>query len=285
MIVETIGDATLYLGDCMEIMPTLGKVDAVVTSPPYGEMRDYGGEYTKNPINVINTIQLAEGGICVWNVSDQVVDGSESGESFKQALAGIERGWRLHDTMIWCKGRANVPSTNRYLQAFEYIFIFSNGAPTSVHLISDRKNVRSGERIGSTSRKKDGGLRRADGDRKTKELGVRFNYWNIPGEQSNLIRTGHPAQMSQKLCIDLVYSFTNEQGQVLDPFMGSGTTGIACMNLGRKFIGIELNRLYFDIACERIENAQRQTSLFDQQQEEVGVPAMRQAILGIGEEG
>ena len=79
---------------------------------------------------------------------------------------------------------------------------------------------------------------------------------------SNKIRTGHPAQMAEKLCIDLCASFSGEESTILDPFMGSGTTGVACMNLGRKFIGVEINEVYFDIACERIEQAQKQQRLF-----------------------
>jgi len=259
---EVIGNATLYLGDCLDILPTLDKVDAVVTSPPYGDMRDYGGEYTKNPIDVINAIELTDGGICVWNVSDQVINGSESCESFRQAIAGVERGWRLHDTMIWCKSGSAFPDSNRYLQAFEYIFVFSNGSPKEIHLLRDRKNNYPASSNMSKERQKDGSTQYPASKRTNGSHGLRFNYWNIPQEMSNKIRTGHPAQMAEKLCIDLCASFSGEESTILDPFMGSGTTGVACMNLGRKFIGVEINEVYFDIACERIEQAQKQQRLF-----------------------
>jgi len=255
-----IGDATLYHGDCLDILPTLGKVESVVTSPPYGELRDYGGNYCKNPIDVLKVIDLIDGGICVWNVADQVINGSESGESFRQALAGIEKGWRLHDTMIWCKSGCAFPDSNRYMQAFEYIFIFSNGKPRNINLIRDRKNSKPYSTNMTTQRQKDGSLKLPKSERISGEYGLRMNYWLIPQELSNSVRTGHPAQMSQKLCGDLVYSFTGEI--VTDPFMGSGTTGVACAKLGRKFIGIEIERKYFDIACTRIEAAYAQGRLF-----------------------
>jgi DNA modification methylase len=72
----------------------------------------------------------------------------------------------------------------------------------------------------------------------------------------------HPTQKPlalMKWCLGFIHAYCS----VLDPFMGSGTTGVACMQLGRKFIGIEIEPKYFEIACERIENAQRQTSLLD----------------------
>lgn len=259
--VVTIGNATLYHGDCLEILPTLGKVDAVVTSPPYGDLRNYGGEYCKSPIDVLNAIDLSDGGVCVWNVADQVINGSESGESFRQALAGIDRGWRLHDTMIWCKSGSAFPDSNRYMQAFEYIFIFSNGTPKHVNLLRDRKNNYPASSNMFVERQKDGSVKKPKSKRVNGTHGIRLNYWLIPQEMSNKIRTGHPAQMSQKLCHDLVYSFTGNI--VSDPFMGSGTTGVACANLGRKFIGIEIERKYFDIACERIQAAYDQPRLFD----------------------
>lgn len=71
----------------------------------------------------------------------------------------------------------------------------------------------------------------------------------------------HPT-MKPLAVMEWCLSFIPDATLILDPFMGSGTTGVACMNLGRKFIGIEREEKYFDIACERIENAQRQTTLF-----------------------
>jgi DNA modification methylase len=82
-----------------------------------------------------------------------------------------------------------------------------------------------------------------------------------------------------------VGDFTDQGDMVLDPFMGSGTTGVACMNLGRKFIGVEISSVYFDIACKRIEDAQRQTRLFPEQQENTGMPRVQGTIFSVGEKG
>jgi DNA modification methylase len=91
---------------------------------------------------------------------------------------------------------------------------------------------------------------------------------NFPGSKQ-LIRggiekeSGHPTEKPVHLMAEYIINSSQRGETVLDPFMGSGTTGVACMQLGRKFIGIEIEPKYFDIACERIENAQRQETLFD----------------------
>ena len=256
-----IGDAVLYHGDCLEVLSNFPSIESVLTSPPYGDIRTYGGSYVNKPQEVINAINLVDGGACIWNVSDEVINGSESGESFRQALFAIDKGWRLHDTMIWCKGGTAFPDSNRYLQAFEYIFIFSNGRPKNVQILRDRKNVKPPNTSNmTTERQRDGSLKYPESERKTSSYGIRVNYWEIPPEASSKERTAHPAQMSKKLATDLIYSYGGNT--VLDPFMGSGTTGVSCANLGRKFIGIEIERKYFDIACERIEAAYAQGRLF-----------------------
>lgn len=100
-----IGNATLYLGDCLEILPTLARVDAVITSPPYDAVREYGGHAPVDTFRVLDGCArvLAPGAVMMWNVRDQTVDGSETGTSFRQALHCLELGLRLHDTMIYCR--------------------------------------------------------------------------------------------------------------------------------------------------------------------------------------
>lgn len=78
----------------------------------------------------------------------------------------------------------------------------------------------------------------------------------------NVERGEHPAQKPLKLLIDWVTKFTDEGETVLDPFMGSGTTGLACVKLGRKFIGIEKRQDYFELAVRRIAEVHKQASLF-----------------------
>ena len=259
---ERIGPHRLILGDCLEVMPTLGRVDAVVTSPPYDGLRDYGpGFEGVDCIAVIQQIaqKLLDGGICVWNVADQTINGSETGSSFRQAIAGIECGLNLHDTMIYERAQAFGGSHQAYLHAFEFVFIFSQGAPKTFNALRDRKNARPGiESHALGGRRKDGTIpERKLGE--TQEFGKRTNVWRygVGGEKNE-----HPAAMPYQLCADHVASWSNPNNTILDPFMGSGTTGVACQKLGRAFIGIELDPEYFAIACKRVDEAMRQPDLF-----------------------
>ena len=267
--VEHIGAATLYLGDCREILPQIGRVDAVVTSPPYDAMRTYGGHNAVNTLAVINHIAnlLEAGGVCMWNVADQVIDGSESGTSFQQALHAIHCGLRLHDTMIYCKEGVTFPDANRYHPAFEYMFVFSKGAPKCFNGIKDWRNKWGGSPIQGTDRQPDGRTTIIKGmGRRVQDVGLRRNWWPINNPCTG-DTCGHPAPMPYSMASDHIYTWTNVGDGVADPFMGSGTTGVACAKLGRRFIGIEIEPRYFDIACRRIEQAQRQLDLFIEQPE------------------
>lgn len=256
---QIIGDCTLYLGDCRDILPTLGNVDAVVTSPPYDNLREYGG-FEFNWAEIIPRIEVKTGGVCVWNVMDAVVDGSETGTSFKQALKFMECGWRLHDTMIYLKTNVNFPCENRYHNGFEYMFVFSNGKPNTFNGIEDRPNKWSGSIMHGTDRQPNGSKKQISGLGKIiKSYGKRFNWWLM---FNNEPCNGHPAPMPYTMAYDHTMTWTNLQETILDPFMGSGTTGVACVKLGRKFIGIELEPKYFDIACKRIEQAYKQPDFF-----------------------
>jgi hypothetical protein len=264
MRVETIGSARLFLGDCREVLPTLGRVDAVVTSPPYDGLRDYGGHPPVNCLAVINHIAnaLNDGGVCVWTVADQVVNGSETGTSFRHALHAIDCGLRLHDTMIYCKEGVTFPDANRYHPAFEYMFVFSKGAPRCFNGIKDWKNKHGGARMHGTDRQKDGSTTVISGvGRLVPAEGLRRNWWVIANPYVGDTE-GHPAPMPYALAHDHIATWTDIGASVVDPFMGSGTTGVACARLGRSFVGIEIEPRYFDIACRRIEQAQRQTDLF-----------------------
>lgn len=125
----------IWHGDCREILPSLSKVEMVCTSPPYGEIRDYEKYKRLDLLPVITSLAslLNGGGVIMWNVADQTINGSETGESFQQALHAVKCGLKLHDTMIYCREGVNFPDANRYHPAFEYMFIFSNGAPIRPH--------------------------------------------------------------------------------------------------------------------------------------------------------
>ena len=130
-------------GDCLEVMKLMPDkcVDLVVTSPPYGDIRNYDG-YTFNFNEIANELFriTKDGGVVVWVVGDQTIDGNESGESFRQALFFKKVGFNLHDTMIYDKGKVVFPDSNRYHNCWEYMFVFSKGKPKTTNLLSDRKN-------------------------------------------------------------------------------------------------------------------------------------------------
>ncbi len=196
---EQIGDATLYLGDCLEILPTLDKVDAVVTDPPYGiglagkpirQKFERAGWDDSTPSDELIGLCISKGDeAIIWGVNYFSLPPS--------------KGW-----LLWDK-----------LQPENFTLAMAELAWTNI-------------------------------DRPIKM------YRKHPASYDKF----HPTQKPHDLmewCIN--YTSGNI---ILDPFMGSGTTGVACANLGRKFIGIEIERKYFDIACERIEAAYSQGRLF-----------------------
>lgn len=136
------------------------------------------------------------------------------------------------------------------------MFVFSKGKPKTINKIMDRKNKWQGCKVHGTSREKDGSTFRKSNHNKTVvgEYGERFNVWSIPSEKNN--KTGHPAVFPLRLAVDHIISWSNEGDAVLDCFMGSGTTGVACKKLNREFIGIEISESYYNIAKNRIEKTE-----------------------------
>lgn len=264
MRTETIGNATLHLGDCRDIIPTLSDISCVVTSPPYGNIRDYGGHDAPDLLLTLELLanRLNDGGVIVWNTADQTIDGSETGDSFRQALHAKSCGLRLHDTMIYCKEGVTFPDANRYHPAFEYMFVFSRGAPAVFNGIRDWANKWRGSTIGGTRRQKDGSTKTLSNQGAgIPQFGLRRNWWPISNAYDGST-AGHPAPMPYSMAYDHIVTWTTPNATVLDPFLGSGTTGVAAAILGRPFVGIEIHEPYFDIACKRIEDAQRQGDLF-----------------------
>jgi DNA modification methylase len=254
-------------GDCLELMKELPNesVDLTVTSPPYDNLRTYNGNIEQWSFEKFQGIAkelyrvTKQGGVVVWIVGDATIKGSETGTSFKQALYFKEIGFNLHDTMIYEKAGCSLPSPNRYLQCFEYMFVFSKGRPKTYNLICDRKN--RFERWGKTKK-----VREADGSfsiRQTKpfrEYGRRYNIWRyVPGGQGNSSSDKfifkHPAVFPEQLAQDHILSWSNKGDVVLDPFIGSGTTAKMAVLNNRRYIGYELDEKYFEIAQKRIEEA------------------------------
>lgn len=254
----------LYQGDCLELMREIpdGSVDMTITSPPYDNIRTYNGNVGQWTFEKFQGLAkelyrtIAAGGVVVWIVGDATIKGSETGTSFRQALYFKEVGFNIHDTMIWEK-ISPFTHKNRYISCFEYMFVLSKGTPKTANIICDRKNKCAGAKIHGTLRMAaDGFLQRTPGYKKrvVKEYGARYNVWDIPGDKNN--KTGHPAVFPVRLVEDHIKTWSNPGDIVIDPLMGSGSTGVACVNTGRDFIGMELDEGYFSIAKERIRAAE-----------------------------
>lgn len=245
--------------DCVEGMKMLPDncIDLTVTSPPYDNLRTYKGFEWDFEATAKELYRITKpGGVVVWIVADATIKGSETGSSFKQALFFKDCGFNIHDTMIWDKGlfTATGSLAVRYGSVFEYMFVFSKGKPKAFNPIKDRKNKHAGGKLHGTVRLADGSFKPVSGaGSKTRgKIGQRFNIWQMPPVHSRRERTGHPAQYPERLVRDHIVSWSNEGDLVLDPFMGSGTTAIACIDTGRKYIGFELSKEYCEIAERRI---------------------------------
>jgi len=246
--------ATLYCGDCAEILPTLEPVDLTVTSPPYDNLRDYEG-YTFDFERIAQGLYgvTKPGGVVVWVVADATINGSETLTSFKQALFFREIGFNVHDTMIYLKDHLSFPETNRYYPGFEYMFVLSKGKPMSVNLIQDRKNLVIKGKVSGKSRQRDGSLTERSGlGNKRKDIGIRFNWWLIHHTDRG-VSTDHPATFPEALANDHIRTWANAGDTVLDPMMGSGTTGKMAIINGCRFIGIDISEKYCEIAAKRLE--------------------------------
>ena len=250
---------TLYFGDCAKVLRHLDQqVDLVVTSPPYGKLRDYGGHgFDFDPIADALVDVLRPGGIVVWIAGDSTEKGSETGASMRQALGFMERGLNLHDTMVYMKNGPAYPSNNRYYQVWEYMFVLSKGKPCTINLIKDRQNKwKSKWSPKRTGRKKDGELKVRYGHWKADPVGVRFNVWYYKTgrgyQHESDMPFEHPATFPLELAKDHILSWTEPGALVLDPMAGSGTTLRAAKYLNRRAIGIEIHEPYCDLIARRM---------------------------------
>jgi site-specific DNA-methyltransferase (adenine-specific) len=236
---EIIGNCELYCGDCLEILPTLGRVDAVVTDPPYSS----GGRQQQGARNIFDK---ASGREADWFLGDnmgsdtyvrwmrqigcQLFDLTEMGgtayvftdwRQYTNIVSTFEMcRWTLRSAIVWDKNR-NGAMGSWWRNNHEWICAFVKGKPRPL------------------------------------PHGSFFNTWKGSKPKGG----EHPTEKPLGLIKYLVETVP-EDGIVLDPFMGSGTTGAACVEMGRRFIGIEINEKYFDAACRRITEANRQQQPF-----------------------
>jgi site-specific DNA-methyltransferase (adenine-specific) len=195
---------------------------------------------------------MEDGGVLVWVVSDSAKHCNESGTSFRQALYFKEIGLNLFDTMFYHKNgmpmRGNV---NGYNQVIEYMFVLSRGKPKTTNILRDRPNKSANKVRMTTNRKKDGKINQ-QGLCHTTEYTRRDNIWSYNTGEDVGKSKDHPAIFPTRLAKDHICSWSNDSNLILDPFLGSGTTAVAAKNLGRKFIGIEIEPKYCDIAVKRL---------------------------------
>ena len=261
---QDIKNGRFYLGDCLELMKQIpdGSVDLTVTSPPYDNLRTYNGtlnDWTPEKWQAIirELFRVTKQcGVVVWIVGDATINGSETGTSFRQALYAMECGFKLHDTMIWRKTNPppQVKSGRRYTAAFEYMFVWSKGAPASFNVLEiPTKNAGAPSGVNTQSS--------ADGSYQSRRTEARKgnvvkatkpmqNVWDTAKQGHGAL---HPAQFPEALARDHILSWSNPGDVVFDPFLGSGTTGKMALLEGRRFIGIEREPNYFDIAQNRIQ--------------------------------
>jgi site-specific DNA-methyltransferase (adenine-specific) len=262
-------NSVLLLGDAEKIIPHIESAHLIMTSPPYDALRDYGGHpFNFSKFKCIARLlksNLHDGGIIVWIVNDQTIDCCESLTSFKQAIYFKSLGLNIHDTMIYKKNGSAFPSKVRYSACFEFMFIISKGKPKTFNPIQDRKNMNAGIMLTSTERKKDGSIVNASSNGKAyfyKDYSIRNNIWKYEvgfGKSSkDPLAFSHPAVFPDQLANDHIFSWSNPGDVVLDPMMGSGTTGVACAKFNRKFIGIEIEEEYFQLAHDRIKRGYEQ---------------------------
>ena len=247
----------IYNGNCVDIMKNMddNSIDLTVTSPPYADMRKYTGEGTWN-YNVFKMVAeelyriTKNGGVVVWNVNDKTEKGSETGDSFRQALYFMECGFNLNDTMIWQKSNS-MPQVSqpRYNQCFEYMFVFSKGKPKTFNPIMIPCKC-AGQSYDSTCKNMGGENGRTEKHFKINKEKVDNNIWEFAVAQN---RTEHPAVFPIELPIRHIKSWTSENDIVFDPFIGSGTTAIAAKTLNRNFIGIDISEKYCKIAEEQLK--------------------------------
>lgn len=249
----------IYLGDNVTQLQAHvadQSVDLTVTSPPYDQLRDYKGHSWDFDSLLTQLVRVTKpGGVIMWNVADQTVKGGETGTSFRQALKFMEAGLHLHDTMIYLKGNFSNPSSNRYHQLFEYMFVFSKGKPKTFNPIKDKPNAyyspegKPGTMGKNTVRTKDGTMKARKAVKVNTEFGMRGNVWrmNTAGQENMCKSIAHPAKMPAAMAHDHILSWSNPGDVVLDPFSGSGTTGVEALKLGRKFVGMEVAPEYFNI--------------------------------------
>jgi site-specific DNA-methyltransferase (adenine-specific) len=231
-----IGDATLYRGDCMEVLPMLPNsvsgtsiADAVITDPPYSDNTHKMAKTNKGAGHGTKLITFA----CL---SDEGFD------SIMGACVAASDGWVI--------ATCDYKHAARFYNSPSFVRLGAWVKPNPMPQISGDRPGQGFETVLCLH----SGLRKKSWNR-----GGGSGVWMFPVTNGALVPTQKPIELISAFVSD----FTSEGETILDPFAGSGTTGVAAIQLGRKFIGIEREQKHFDIACKRIEQAAAQGQLFE----------------------
>lgn len=272
----------LMLGDCLERMKEIssGTVDMIFTSPPYADQRktsysscsanDYIDWF--KPMAIEMKRVLSDTGSFFLNIKSHTENGERSLYVMELVIAlKNETGFKFVDELCWTKNAYPGSFKGRFKNGFEPIYHFTKKhshditfnplacgtkiKPTSIER-SYRKRCGSPKNGSGMSNVNPENLQNIDLVRPSNVI----NIHNINNQHTD--KQKHPATFPEKLVEFFIYSFTNKDNIVLDPFMGSGTSGVAAISLDRKFIGIELDPGYFDLAKSRINNETKQRAMF-----------------------
>jgi len=257
----------IYNEDCLITMNRLPNdyIDLVLTSPPYDALRKYGGDKTyhqrlKDKGYSFPFEQIAQelyrtlkpGGVIMWNVADQTIKGSRTGNSMRQALYFMDLGLNLWDHLIWYKTGTPFPSPYRYRNVWENMFIFSKGKPNTFNPILKKNKTGGDSRKARRYRDHNGILVKKEKIVTTKEYGIDDNVWHISNGYADVKAfkdaDSHPAIMPQDICRRHIQSWTNEGDLVYDPFLGSATTTRIAREMYRRWLGSELHTPYYEVA-------------------------------------
>jgi site-specific DNA-methyltransferase (adenine-specific) len=251
----------IHCGDCVEGIRRLpaDSIDVAVFSPPYDAVRDYNGAYTFD----LNTTGeelfrvLRPGGIAAMVIQDQTVNFAKSLTSFRTIVNWCDNiGFRLFETVIYRKhGTEGAWWKYRFRVDHEYIPLFLKGArPQYFNKEPLKIPSKHGGKVlrGSGNRRTDG-TTTATVKREINGTKCRGTVWNyLMAGDKNPLKRQHPAVFPDQIPIDVIQCFCPEQGVVLDPFMGSGSTAVAAKKLGRHYIGFDINPEYCELAEKRL---------------------------------
>lgn len=278
----------IFTGDSLASLKALPKnsIDCIVTSPPYYGQRDYGmdgqigneskpEEYIANLVNIFNECKrvLKDSGSLWLNLGDKYNKGNLMGMPWRVALALQDEGWILRNDIIWHKPNAMPHSAkNRLTTDHEYIFFFTKKAKDYYY---DQDAIREEHKTFSEDSKMKGGRNHFGKNGGTPEKGKnsgnsnlhdgrwdqafhpngrnKRTVWNVPLSK---FRGAHFAVFPERLIEPCILAGCPKDGIVLDPFFGAGTTGFVATQQGRKYVGLELNPEYAEIAENRLKTVQ-----------------------------